>query len=673
MHLLVDFWPKPVFVFDKDQRWCNILAPMSNETKSIFEEQISRKPDRYPWVQEYISVMHEGFWTHKEFSFSSDVQDFKVNLSEEEKAIIVKTLSAIGQIEVAVKKFWAKLGDNLPHPSLTDLGYVMAGVEVIHNNAYQRLLEVLGMEDIFEENLKLDVVLGRVNYLRKYNHKFYKDSRKQYVYALILFTLFIENVSLFSQFYIILWFGRFRNVLKDTTQQVTYTKNEECYVEGTEILTAQGWKKISEISVGDEVFQYEDDFTFSIAPVVNTICKEINENIISFERKQNKCSVTKDHDMVLFKKGALQKVKAKDVKIHNETRFPVKGVFKNQGSSEISFEERLRFAIQADGTALYWENKDGEKILRGKDGGYTHSFGLTKKRKQDRLRWILKEGGFSYEEQSINNSGEIQFKVRYNQDFDYKKLSWINIKEKNSDWCLSAVEEIVEWDGFKEGKHIGYCSIDKSNIDIVQMIAILAGFTTSLYEGNESERGFANCWKLSVMNSDLAPRSHSVKKTETHYSGNVYCVTVPSGKIMTRLDNKTFISGNCVHALVGMKLVNTIRQEHPELFDEELEARILNEAGEAFKAESKIIDWIIGDWKDKRISAEVLKEYIKSRINDSLKEIGFRQLFSIDESLARDFEWMDEEVLANNAVDFFYQRPVDYAKANKTFELEDLV
>jgi ribonucleoside-diphosphate reductase beta chain len=128
-----------------------------------------------------------------------------------------------------------------------------------------------------------------------------------------------------------------------------------------------------------------------------------------------------------------------------------------------------------------------------------------------------------------------------------------------------------------------------------------------------------------------------------------------------------------IHAKVGMKLVNTIRKEHPELFDEELEARILNEAGEAFKAESKIIDWIIGDWKDKRISAEVLKEYIKSRINDSLKEIGFRQLFSIDESLARDFEWMDEEVLANNAVDFFYQRPVDYAKANKTFELEDLV
>ena len=193
----------------------------------IFEEQLSRKPNHYPWTEEFIEAMHNGFWTDKEFSFTSDIQDFKVNLNETEKEINVRTLSAIGQIEVAVKKFWAKLGDNLPHPSLTDLGYVMANVEVIHNNAYERLLKVLGLEEIFEENLKLDFIEGRVNYLRKYTHRFYKDSKKQYVYALILFTLFVENVSLFSQFYVINWFNRYKNVLKDTGQQVKYTRNEE--------------------------------------------------------------------------------------------------------------------------------------------------------------------------------------------------------------------------------------------------------------------------------------------------------------------------------------------------------------------------------------------------------------------------------------------------------------
>ena len=132
----------------------------------IFEEQLSRKPDYYPWTQDFIEAMHNGFWTDKEFSFSSDIQDFNVNLSDDEREMIIRTLSAIGQIEVAVKKFWAKLGDNLPHPSLTDLGYVMANTEVIHNNAYERLLTVLGLEDIFEENLKLDFIEGRVRYQR---------------------------------------------------------------------------------------------------------------------------------------------------------------------------------------------------------------------------------------------------------------------------------------------------------------------------------------------------------------------------------------------------------------------------------------------------------------------------------------------------------------------------
>ena len=194
---------------------------------SIFNEQISRKPNKYPWTAEFIEAMHNGFWTDKEFNFQSDIQDFKINLTDQEREMVSRSLSAIAQIEVAVKTFWAKLGENLPHPSIVDLGYVMANVEVIHNNAYERLLTILELEDIFEQNLKLDIIQNRVKYLRKYLHKYYKDSRKQYVYSLVLFTLYVENVSLFSQFYTINYFNRFRNMLKDTAQQVAYTSQEE--------------------------------------------------------------------------------------------------------------------------------------------------------------------------------------------------------------------------------------------------------------------------------------------------------------------------------------------------------------------------------------------------------------------------------------------------------------
>jgi len=322
---------------------------------SIFDEQVSRKPNKYPWTTQFIEAMHQGFWTDKEFSFKADYHQFKTILDDKEREIIVRTLSAIGQIEVAVKTIWSKLGENLPHPSLSDLGFVMANVEVIHNNAYERLLDELNMEDIFEENLKLEWIQGRVKYLKKYTHRFYKDSKKQYLYALILFTLFVENVSLFSQFYIINWFNTKKNVLKDTNQQVCYTRNEEL-----------------------------------------------------------------------------------------------------------------------------------------------------------------------------------------------------------------------------------------------------------------------------------------------------------------------------IHALVGIKIVNTISEEHPELFDDELEEKITQEAQEAFKAESKIVDWMINGIDEEGLSTPILKEFIKNRINESLIQIGFKKAFDIDVSLIADTMWFDEQLLGNNMVDFFSSKPVDYSKKNQSFDEDEL-
>lgn len=193
----------------------------------LFQEQISRKPDLYPWTKDFIEAIWSGFWTPEEFNFTSDYSQFKSDMNAEERQILVRTLSAIGQIEVAVKTFWSNLGDNLPHPSLRDLGYAMGNSEVIHNMAYEKLLDVLQLNDIFEENLKDPVVAGRVDYLRKYLKKVYADDRKQYIYSIILFTLFVENVSLFSQFYIILHMNKNKAILKDTAQQVKYTRNEE--------------------------------------------------------------------------------------------------------------------------------------------------------------------------------------------------------------------------------------------------------------------------------------------------------------------------------------------------------------------------------------------------------------------------------------------------------------
>lgn len=326
----------------------------------IFEEQIARKPDHYPWTSELIEAVEDQFWTPKKYNFKSDYSQFKNLMPEVDKQMIVKTLFAIAQVEIDVKKFWARIGDVLPHPSIYDLGYVFAHNEVIHNRAYEKLLDTLNLGKAFEENIQIPIFRDRIKYLKKHLGKIYEEDKKQFIYSLILFTLFVENVSLFSQFYIILWYNRNKSYLKDTANQVQYTRNEEQ-----------------------------------------------------------------------------------------------------------------------------------------------------------------------------------------------------------------------------------------------------------------------------------------------------------------------------LHALAGMKIINTIRDEHPELFDQELEDRIVSEAKEAFAAESKIVDWMLGDFDEEGVSGDrlnpaTLKNFIKDRINDSMVSIGFNEIFELDPQLTDDSQWFREELLGYNMSDFFSKEDVNYQSKGKVFSEEEL-
>ena len=49
----------------------------------LFEEQLSRKPNLYPWTQKFIDVMEDGHWTVKKFDFQRDIQDYKVAFNDD--------------------------------------------------------------------------------------------------------------------------------------------------------------------------------------------------------------------------------------------------------------------------------------------------------------------------------------------------------------------------------------------------------------------------------------------------------------------------------------------------------------------------------------------------------------------------------------------------------------
>ena len=194
----------------------------------IFDKRVNYKPFDYGGITTpFIEAMWASHWTHKEFNFSKDVQDFKTGVTDEEREIIRKTVLLISQVEVAVKSYWSNIGKLLPKPEIADMGAVFGGVEVIHSRAYSHILEKLGLNDDFQGILAEGVVDRRVKYLTKYINKVYKTEPENIAYSLCLFTLFTENVSLFSQFFIILGFNRFRGLFTDVSNVVQYTSKEE--------------------------------------------------------------------------------------------------------------------------------------------------------------------------------------------------------------------------------------------------------------------------------------------------------------------------------------------------------------------------------------------------------------------------------------------------------------
>ena len=195
--------------------------------RNIFERRITLKPFEYPELYEYVPAIRHSYWIHTEFNFTSDIQDFKTHLTEIERNAIKNAMLAISQIEVAVKSFWGDIYHKIPKPEVGAVGSTFAESEVRHTDAYSHLLEILGLNTEFKNLKKNPVIMKRVRYLDAALVSSKSENDKEYTEAILLFSLFIEHVSLFSQFLIIMAFNKHKNMLKGISNVVEATSKEE--------------------------------------------------------------------------------------------------------------------------------------------------------------------------------------------------------------------------------------------------------------------------------------------------------------------------------------------------------------------------------------------------------------------------------------------------------------
>lgn len=206
-------------------------TPVSREEeifeRDIFSERKNLKPYEYSEFLDYTDAIRNSYWVHTEFNFSGDVQDYKVDTTPVEKSVIRKTMLSIAQIEVQVKTFWADIYQQMPKAEIGSVGMTFAESEVRHMDAYSHLLDILGIEDDFEELTEIPAIGDRIDYLDKYLEGANSEDKEEYVMSLLLFSIFIEHVSLFSQFLIMTSFDKHEKKFKGISNAVEATSKEE--------------------------------------------------------------------------------------------------------------------------------------------------------------------------------------------------------------------------------------------------------------------------------------------------------------------------------------------------------------------------------------------------------------------------------------------------------------
>ena len=196
---------------------------------NIFEPRNTIKPYEYPDLIQYAKTIQHTPWNIEEFedSLKTDKLDFNTILSSTEQDIIKRSMLAISHVEHSVKTFWARLDMRMDKPEISFVGSTFAGNEVVHSFAYSELLSLLGFEDDFKKLMDIEAIADRTKYLKKYLNGLSSRSNKEFTKSLILFTLLVENVSLFSQFLIISSFSKYKNKLKTVANVINATAREE--------------------------------------------------------------------------------------------------------------------------------------------------------------------------------------------------------------------------------------------------------------------------------------------------------------------------------------------------------------------------------------------------------------------------------------------------------------
>lgn len=304
----------------------------------------------------------------------------------------------------------------------------------------------------------------------------------------------------------------------------------ECLAEGTEVLTADGWIDIEDVTMETMVAQYRSTnrgLYWTHPEKIHVYDK--SEELIRFKAKDGSYEqfVTKNHRMPFVEAGDHSDfgfIEADDFEPDVSVELPLVGTtFEDEEFGDV-FDAMTAAKVYATILGYYLKTDDGipdELHFYGKNKYAVH------------LLSNLADPSFIFDDRiEFQLDGAIK-DVYHNRLTDILPLSSMSYLKGYQ--LLGLIKNITEVSGednlWIERKEIA---------DDIQALLFMSGIHSTFKEEDDG-------YVLYISDNDTI-RGDLIEKTYEQYKGKVYCLTVPTGAFVIRYKGIPSITGNCLHS-----------------------------------------------------------------------------------------------------------------------------
>jgi ribonucleoside-diphosphate reductase beta chain len=199
------------------------MHPLFGSCPLLTPRQVYR-PFEYPQYFEFFRKQNQAHWLPTEVPMETDISDYRYKLTESESSLVVQILRFFTQGDLEVNNNYnTNLVPLFPKPEIKMMLSAFAAMEGVHVWAYSYLNDSLGLPEK-EYSAFLDYKAMRDKY--EYIQSFSVERLEDLATNLAVFGGFMEGMSLFSSFAILMHFPRVGK-LRGVGQIVTWSIRDE--------------------------------------------------------------------------------------------------------------------------------------------------------------------------------------------------------------------------------------------------------------------------------------------------------------------------------------------------------------------------------------------------------------------------------------------------------------